>query len=218
MEAIERYITHQNWITLTLIIIGVAIALAHFSDRKRLKSLFILIFNKFYFSDFNFSSGDLLKWFNILLLIVSILTLGLLTMKINDVTGILNAKSSVFLFLKLIGFISVFLIIKYIIEQTLAKIFKIGTWYQTFAYVKTSYFLGFHLIFLLVLIPSLYYFKDNATYIYFTGIIYVILLILRYIHVFNYFSKVLTSFLFYFILYLCILEIAPFILMYKWVI
>ena len=218
MEAIDRYITHRDWITLTLVVIGMGIAMIHLINYKRLKALLTLLYSRFYFSDYDFNSGNLLKRFNVILVIISILILGLSIIKFNDSANFLHAESTGFLFLKLIVLISLYIILKYAIENFIAWTFDISSWYKSFSYVKTSYFLSFHLLFLLALIPALYYLKDNSIYIYFIGIIYLILLILRYIQTFSYFSRELVPFLFYFILYLCILEIMPFILIYKWVI
>ncbi len=188
MEAIQRHMIHNDWIT------------------------------RFYLSDYEYSTGEMLKRFNLTLMGVSVMILGLLTMVVLDVSESPLPKYNFIIFLKSIGLILLYLVLKYIIENLLASLFNIKPWYKLFAYVKRSYFLSFHLITLILLVPALYYFKGDQAYVYILGAVYITLILMRYIQTINFFSTDLRAYLFYFILYLCILEIAPLILIYKWVI
>lgn len=216
MEVVHRHITHQDWIILVLILIGLGIVFVRLLNAKRLKSLLSLPYSKVYFSDYEASSGEFFKWFNLTLSIISLLTLGLFISVLINL--FLSPKTPVngTTYLKIIGMASMYFIAKITIEYIIAWLMEIQQWYQGFLYKKYTYLNSFHLISLIILLPALFYFKNQTTYFYFAAGFYLILLIFRYIQIFRLYYTSVFRYLFYFILYLCTLEIAPLILIYKW--
>ena len=122
---------------------------------------------------------------------------------------------SINILFKLVFGIGTFILIKVLIERLLASLFDIDKLIDKYLFQKISYknYLGL----LLLPINALLIFSVKPT----LPIIYVIVTILLIINIMG----VITSFkthqntiknnLFYFILYLCALEIAPYIILYK---
>jgi len=111
--------------------------------------------------------------------------------------------------------ISAFLLIKVFLERFLAHIFEIEGLIDAYLYQKTSYknFLG------LILIPInallLFTFSPTILLIYtFIGLLVLVNLV-GLITSFKRHQNLIKNDLFYFILYLCALEIAPYLFLYK---
>jgi len=116
---------------------------------------------------------------------------------------------------KLVVGIGIFVLIKVLLERLIGSLFEIDKLIDAYLFQKISYknFLG------LLLFPInlflIYSFKPTLT------IIYIIIIILFIINVSGLITTIKTNQslikqnLFYFILYLCALEIAPYIIIYK---
>jgi hypothetical protein len=116
---------------------------------------------------------------------------------------------------KLVIGIGIFVLIKVLLERLIGSLFEIDKLIDAYLFQKISYknFLG------LLLFPInlflIFSFKPNLT------IIYIIIMILFIINVSGLVTTIKTNQslikqnLFYFILYLCTLEIAPYIIIYK---
>ena len=110
-----------------------------------------------------------------------------------------------------------FFIVKVLIERLLASVFKIDHLINSYLFNKISYRNYLGLILLPVNAILIYYVDYSANLLYILGIsvlaIYTIILL-------TYYSKnlnLLKQSLFYFILYLCALEIAPYIIVYQFI-
>ena len=122
------------------------------------------------------------------------------------------------LFIKLMFGIGIILVIKVLVERLLGSLFEMDALIDTYLFQKTSYknYLG------LVLIPI------NIILIYAVSpskiLIYIIISLLLLINLngvitsFKNHQKLIINQFFYFILYLCALEISPYIILYKLII
>ena len=116
---------------------------------------------------------------------------------------------------KLVVGIGIFVLIKVLLERLIGSLFEIDKLIDAYLFQKISYknFLG--LLLFPINVFLIFSFKPNLT------IIYIIIIILFIINVSGLVTTIKTNQslikqnLFYFILYLCALEIAPYIIIYK---
>jgi hypothetical protein len=116
---------------------------------------------------------------------------------------------------KLVVGIGIFVLIKVLLERLIGSLFEIDKLIDAYLFQKISYKNYLGLLLLPINVFLIFSFKPNLT------IIYIIIIILLIINVSGLFTTIKTNQslikqnLFYFILYLCALEIAPYIIIYK---
>jgi hypothetical protein len=152
-------------------------------------------------------------------------TLALFVVQIISITFFLQlflsyygraSKSDWMLFIQLFTFITYFILAKFLLEKIIATAFKIEEFMEQFNLKKVTYrtYIG------LIILPIdliLYYFDVFSKNIFLP--IFVIALIINlftYLLTIKNYQSLIMSKLFYFILYLCALEIAPYYFMYYW--
>ena len=119
--------------------------------------------------------------------------------------------SGFYLFLNVLGVVSAFFIVKWLLEIVFSSVFLLNKELKFFLFSKVSYLysLSFYLLIAIVLVE---YSQLNTIFlIYFASFLFVIRFLL---HVVNN-KKLIFSELFYFILYLCAFEIAPLFILFK---
>jgi len=118
-------------------------------------------------------------------------------------------------YLLLVAGVVLYFCFRYLIGLFLAEIFNIKNKFNRIIYDKVSYFNNLILWILPFLILSVYanIYKELSFKI--TFFVLIILLILRYILVLANNKKLIVNNLFYFILYICALEIAPLAIILK---
>lgn len=132
-------------------------------------------------------------------------------------TVIKSFKIELVTFIQIFTFLIVFIICKYLIEKIISVAFEIEEFVDQFNHVKVS----FRTFFAFILLPVniiLFYNDINYFPIYLVLAIIIGLfnLITYFITLRNY-QNLIVSKIFYFILYLCTLEIAPYYFIYYWV-
>jgi len=206
MEIITRISTNNDWITLIILGIIFLVVLANFTDQKRLRHLFALPYNKFYRLQYATHTRD---FFNGLFFIISTLTLSLFiflsVQKLNPNFIAYNSNP----YLKILGVILGYWVFRYVLGIIVAYLFEINKTQNQALFIKMSYYYSASLYLLLFLVFSLYFFDFHINFIYFTGVFFIVFFLIRYINFLVFFKRQISSHLFYFILYLCTLEIAP---------
>ena len=211
----ERILVNKDWATL-LFVLAIAIVAIN-------KTIFSVRFNEFiklgYSEKYNKIYKDinnLLNWFTISMFVIQLISFSffiLLMLSYFNYTKTDNYIS----FIQIITFLFVFILSKFLIEKIIGTTINSESFVDKFNLVKVNYraFLGF------VILPVnivLYY---NSWPI--QEVFYIILTVFLLYNVFTYYflmktyQKAILSKLFYFILYLCTLEIAPYYFMYYWV-
>ena len=118
------------------------------------------------------------------------------------------------MFIRIFTFFGVFVLSKFLIEKIIATIFNIDEFAEQFNLQKVSYrtFIG------IVLLPvNIYlFYQENSSKVFIFGLIFVILAINLYAYLISLkiYQNIIANKLFYFILYLCALEIAPYYFIY----
>ncbi len=211
-------IIHQNsdWITLILVFIFFILSLLKVIFKDRLYHESTLFFSKKYLSIyFNKEKNLTLNLFQGALFFVKLLVLSLLLYFANVYFKIhpnsLNFSTYMLLFLG----VGLYFSIHFLIGLLLAFLFNFKNEFTKVIYFKVSYFNNLILWVLPFLIFSIYTNKIQEFSFRITFLLVVLLLILRYVLILVYNKKFIYNNLFYFILYLCALEIAPLIIVLK---
>jgi hypothetical protein len=215
MLSIERILVNKDWATV-LFVLAIAVIAVN-------KTVFSIRFNEFiklgYSDKYNKvykDTNNLLSWFTISMFVIQLISFSffiLLMLSYFNYTKIDNYIT----YIQIVTFLFVFILSKFLIEKIIGTAINSESLVDQFNLIKVNYraFLGF------VLLPInivLYY---NSWPI--KEVFYIILSVFLIYNVFTYYflvktyQKTILSKLFYFILYLCTLEIAPYYFMYYWV-
>ncbi len=213
MEAIERYSTSNDLLTLIILLVLVLLVLARkmfpyrFEDFTSLitSGKFLVIKSKEYKAMFGF---------NVIMLISHILSISVfLYVLYRYFIGIEN-NSGVIL-LRIITAYSFFVLLKITVEKIIANVFDIDETIDTYLYQKHTY-RNFISLFLFPVSIILVYSQNPQPWVFYTiAALYLITIIFSYSRVIQKNMNIATRNWFYFILYLCALEITPYIILYK---
>jgi len=213
-EATERILISNDWITIILLII---IGLLIYNKTKhpvRFKSLQTLLYNNSYINNYSKSTPLILNAFNITFYFIFILIASLLLFVIINLNSLTPNNNESFIIILL--YVFSFVIIRSIIGVLLAFLFEKENEQQYFTFTKLSYLGNFCLLILPLLIINFYI--NSVYFSQFLIIIAVLLLLFYYFLQIKNNQKIVFGKMFYFILYLCALEISPFIIIYKLII
>ena len=206
----------SDWITVVFILIFLVLGAAKYLYKERLSDLIRSFFSKKYILQFSKESQLIFSNFNLLLFVVKILSFSLFIYffmvfyfpnKVPD--------GSIVYYLKTIGGLSLFFLIRYFIGTILGIIFNINKMQAQLAFTKMIYLFTVSVLILPFLLLTFYMKSSNLLFFQLSVVILLILLIVRYVFVFRNNKSVINRGMFYFILYLCALEIAPILLVLK---
>ncbi|HNQ27356.1 MAG TPA: DUF4271 domain-containing protein [Aquaticitalea sp.] len=124
-------------------------------------------------------------------------------------------KFDLALFLKVVFGVSALILIKVLLERLVGSLFEIDKLIDNYLFQKTSYlnFSGFLLLPINALL--LYSIEPTKTAVYISIGIVILVNLIGLITSFITHQKLILNNLFYFILYLCALEIGPYLILYK---
>jgi hypothetical protein len=209
-----RIVENKDWATALFVLSLVLIALSKSLFENRFSEFIKLIVSDKYIKVYK-DSGLMMSWFTVFLFIVQIVSFSFFIHLLLTSFGY-AIKTDWIAFIQIFTFLTVFILSKYLIEKIIGTAFDIEEFVDQFNLQKVSYrtFLG---LFLLPINCFLFY-NDTIS----PNFIIFLLSILLIINVFTYllsiknYQNLLIGNLFYFILYLCALEIAPYYFMYHW--
>ena len=210
MQYIERSLISQDWITILLAACFVLLAFVSVLYKKRFEDFIKLPISNNYFITKGITD-DIKHPFNIILFCIQIVSISLLIYLFFSE----ESKTNPNLFIQISTGVFVFLSIKLIIEKLIGTIFSIDDFINQYVYRKLTYrnflsllIFGANLIFYFSFKPSL------ITLLVFTSVLVLFNSFIIFYSLKNYRTLLFSNF-FYFILYLCTLEISPYIILYK---
>ena len=209
-----RIIENKDWATALFVLSLILIALTKSVFENRFNDFTKLIYSDKYIKMYR-DSSHLMSGFTIALFVVQIISFSFFLQLFLSYYG-RASKSDWMLFIQLFSFITYFILAKFLIEKIIATAFKIEEFMEQFNLKKVTYrtYIG------LIILPIdliLYYFDTFSKNIFlpiFT--IALIINIFTYLLTIKNYQSLIMGKLFYFILYLCALEIAPYYFMYYW--
>lgn len=205
----------NDWITLIFLLIFLLLVLVKLIYKERLYQLVSIGFSKKYFLNYGKDNRLTFNSFNGILFIVQSLIILLIAYAFLLFYSPQLIQESNFLFLKIVVGSAIIFLLRYVIGKSLGLLFDIKNSHNHIAFVKMSYLFSVFLLTLPFLLLVFYSEKYNLLFFHLLIAILTILLIIRYLFIFINNKKFIATELFYFILYLCALEIAPILILFK---
>ena len=210
----ERIASGKDWATLVFVACFALIAINRTVFETRFAEFIKLAVSDKYTKIYK-DSGNMLSWFTISFFLIQVISFTFLIQFLLSYFGMAE-KTSWVSFVQIFTLIGVFILSKYLIEKIIATSFNIEEFNELFNLHKVNYrtYIG-----LLLLPVNIFLFYNNSQH---PVVIYVIIgliiaaSIVSYLVSLRIYQNLILSKLFYFILYLCTLEIAPYYFMYYW--
>jgi hypothetical protein len=212
LELQLRTVENKDWATLIFVATFALIVLAKSVFETRFYDFARLVVSTKYLKIYK-EGSHLMSGFNVLLFAVNIVSLSFFIQIVLHHFGY-GSKTDWVLFVQLFTLLSVFILSKFLIEKIIAEAFNIEELIEQFNLQKVTYrtYIG-----LLLLPVTILLFYSNYTS---NSIYLVIIAILLGVNAITYllslkiYQNLIIPKLFYFILYLCALEIAPYYFIY----
>ena len=207
-----REIISNDWFTIGLVIALMAVATAKLLYTRRFADFLPVIVNSKYLKIYTRDQKFIDTFDSLLFTVYSMMAGIFVYVSFNAIKQSYTVDA--ILLVKLIFAIAAFVLIKVLVERLIGSLFEIDQLIDHYLFQKTAYkhltgllLIPINLIFIYVYTPSK------------VAILIVILAIIGiniagFITSFKTFQKLLISNFFYFILYLCALEIGPYIIIY----
>ncbi|MEX0312835.1 MAG: DUF4271 domain-containing protein, partial [Allomuricauda sp.] len=189
----------------------VILAIGKYLFQNRFMNFIILPFNNKYVV-FHSKKGALFNWFHILLTIFQLLNFSLfLFLVLTSFFDFENQDPMLFFFIVMGGIVA-FQLTKLLLQLIKAYIFDTQSLVTEVLFNKTSY-LNYSSIAMFIANVVLIYIANDSEIVFYTAFILIVSInAIGFIKLLKNYQKALTPYLFYFILYLCTLEIAPLVI------
>ena len=210
MEPILRVIENNDWITVTLFGSLIFIVIAKGLFYGRFLNFIILPFNNKYVMMYN-KKDKLLNWFHIFLTLFQLLNFSLFIYFVWTVLIDPDSGEYPFLFPLILGVLLLFLTSKMVLQLGNGFVFNNTKIITEFIFKKLSYLNYSSLVMFLANVLLSYVLIGSKTLIFASIFLIVLINAIGWFTIVKNHQKFLTAYFFYFILYLCALEIAPFI-------
>lgn len=215
-EAKEIISQNNDWITLVFLVILFLLTINKllFNDRI-LHSSTLFLQKRFLLIYFNKEKSIIFNLFQITFFLIKVLVISLITYHVNYFfkinTSIYGAKGYGVILICVVSYF----FIHYLIGIFLAEILSFQKTFRKIVYDKINYFNNLILWVLPFLI--IYSYTDSFKVLFFNVLLFLslLLLVLRYSLLLYNNKNLIFNNIFYFILYLCALEIAPFVIILK---
>ena len=209
-----RILESRDWATVLFVLSFAIIAVTKSVFENRFADFANLIYSNKYIKVYK-DSSNLKSTFTVSLFLVQVISLAFFVQITLSYFGYAS-KTDWLLYIQILTLLVFFILSKYLIEKIIATSFNIEEFMEQFNLQKVTYRTYIGLFILPFNIILFYYdsFSKNIPLV-IIAIILIINALTYFISIKNY-QNLIFSKLFYFILYLCALEIAPYYFMYYW--
>jgi Domain of unknown function (DUF4271) len=207
-----RIIENKDWATILFVISFAVIAMTKSAFENRFSDFAKLIYSDKYTKIYK-DSSNLKSGFTISLFFIQIISLAFfiqLSLSFFEYAS----KTDWILYIQIITFLVFFILSKFLIEKIIATAFGIEEFVEQFNLQKVTFRTYIGLVILPINIILFYYDSISRNILIFYITIVLIINVFTYLVSIKNYQKIIFSQLFYFILYLCALEIAPYYFMY----
>lgn len=207
-----RVIEAKDWATYLFVFSFALIAITRTAFETRFNDFLRILVSDKYIKVYK-DPSHLMSGFTILLFVVQTISFAFFIQLVLSHFGYVS-KTDWLLFIRIFTLFGVFVLSKFLIEKIIATIFNIEEFAEQLNLQKVSYRT---FISLLILPLNIYmFYSDNTSNVLLFCIIGIILIINLYSYLVSLkiYQNLLIGKLFYFILYLCALEIAPYYFIY----
>lgn len=209
-----RDIGSKDWATVLFVLSFVLIAVTRGVFENRFVDFSRLLYSDKYIKIYR-DSGNLMNWFTIALFVVQVISFAFFIQLSLSFFGFIE-KTDWISYIQIVTLLCIFILSKYLIEKIIATSFNIEEFSEQFNLQKVSYRTYIGLCILPLNIILFYNDTPIDLLIYFTIAVILIINALTYLISLKIYQNLIIGKLFYFILYLCALEIAPYYFMYYW--
>jgi len=210
MEPILRNIVVMDWITILIFLSLLFVVLAKGVFYTRFLNFIILPFNNKYIFLYN-KKEKLLNWFNLFFGLFLIINFSLFLYIGRNILFEPTPYSAIVVFPLILGALVLFLFIKLALQMGNGLIFGTQKTITEVIFKKLSYF-NYSGLIMFVANVILTYIAIGSKVVFYVAFLLILLVnVIGWISILKNHQKFITSNFFYFILYLCALEIAPFI-------
>ena len=214
VQHLDRLYTSQDWITLLLLCCIIIITAVKMAYPLRFQEFLKLPLSNKYF--FVFGKNDPIHHlFNVLLFIPKAICVALLVYKVIEWQKPAMLLDMPFLFVKILMSFVGFVVAKVILEKTIGIILNIENIIHQYVYQKLSYRNLMSVLLLILLFIVTYITPINKEIMLVFCLVIAVVNAIALFYSFKTNGKLIITNFFYFILYLCALEISPYIILYK---
>ena len=214
MEAIERYTVSQDWITILLLLVFVLLVATKYTFPQRF-SHFVMLFATDKYLLLKGKDPSIFHPFNLLFFSFNIITVSLFIYIFYGTFSEDIPDRPKVLFLRIATAYTAFVLLKFSIEKIIANVLSVDQKMNYYLFYKLSYRNFMALVLLPICMAFVYIWEPTAVALY---IMVGLILLLNFITIASIYRKNQNYILrkwFYFILYLCALEIGPYFILYK---
>jgi hypothetical protein len=209
-----RVIENKDWATILFVIALTMVAITKSAYGNRFYDFMKLLFSDKYNKIYR-DTNNLMSAFTVIMFIINMISLAFFIQLVLHNLGYVS-KNDWIVFIQIITFLLVFVLSKYLIEKIIATSFNIEEFVEQYNLQKVNYRTYIGLLILPLDIILFYSKYTSKTLIFLIIGIFLILNFINYIISLKNYQNLLFRKLFYFILYLCALEIAPYYFMFHW--
>jgi len=212
MEPILRNAGATDWITILLFSSLLFIIIAKSLFYTRFLNYIILPFNNKYIFMYN-KKEKLMNWFNVFFTLFQVINFSLFIYFSWSILAKPNPDQLLFGYFIILGAVLLFEIIKFILQIGNGFIFSNIKVFSELIFKKISYLNYSAILMFVANIVLCYILKESKTVLYITFALIVFINAIGWVTVIKNHQKFIANNFFYFILYLCALEIAPFVIL-----
>ena len=209
-----RTMEPRDWATIIFVVALILVAVAKTAFENRFSDFTKLIVSDKYIKIYR-DSSQLMTGFNVLLFLVQLVSISFFIQLVLSYFGYV-LKTDWIVFVQIFTFLTVFVLSKFLVEKIIATSFNMEEFTEQFNLQKVSYRTYIGLLVLPIDIVLFYNHNPPKILIFLFIIVVLAINLLTYLISLKNYQNFLLGRLFYFILYLCALEIAPYYFMYYW--
>ncbi len=210
----DRIIESKDWATILFVVCLAIIAVNKTISSVRFNEFVRLAYSDKYTKIYR-DSSNLMSGFTISMFILQLISFSFFTLLVLNQFNKAE-KTDLIVYIQIFTFLSVFILSKYLIEKIIATTFKIEEFNEQFNLLKVNYRAYFGFILLPVNILLFYNTLNSNWFFWLLSITLITINIITYLVALKLYQNLLLRKIFYFILYLCTLEIAPYYFIYNW--
>jgi len=211
MEPLFRHIENIDWVTVIIFGSLLLIVIAKSTFYNRFLNFIILPFNNKYIFMYN-KKDKLINWFHIFFTLFQIVNFALFLFLSWKALFESDEDQNLYFFPVILGAVLLFLVLKVFLQLTNGFIFKSNREISELIFKKISYLNYSGIIMFLANVVLSYVLKDSKPVVFITFLLILLINTIGWITLLRNHQKFITHNFFYFILYLCALEIAPWVI------
>lgn len=210
MDIESRLLDNTDWITLVIFFSLLLMVVAKQLFQSRFLNFIILPFNNKYVT--LYSKKDKMRHgFHLLMTSFQILNTALYIYLSYNILFKNDDSQGIFMFGIVLGVVVLFVLLKLIVQLANGFVFNNLKIVSDLIYKKHTYLNYSGLVMLVANVIMTYIAKDSETVVFLSLFLILIINFIGLITILKYHQKLISNYFFYFILYLCALEIAPLI-------